>query len=619
MDEISSSICRLPKSARVDIEFQELGYTVPQGRNGSKLILRNISGHFRSNQLTAILGPSGAGKSTLLNVLAGYKCRTATGEILINGKPRNMKLFRELSRYIMQEDLMQPMLTVQEAMMVAANLKLGHEVSKKEKENSIAEILELLRLQSTTHTQTTQLSGGEKKRLSIALELLNNPPVLFLDEPTTGLDDLSCSQCVNLLKQIAQGGRTIICSIHTPSAKMFSVFDNVYIMSAGQCIYQGYGPEVVPFLADIGLECPKHFNPADFIIEVACQEYGNFQDRIVSAIDNGKSTYAKSKTHQNNEEIQYSQGIHIFEQEISLRGSSWTMQFSILLLRMWKQMYRDKSYLILRTVLHILIGCLVGALYIGMGKDGSKTIFNFGFYFTCIIFFMYIPMMPVLLQFPREYQMIKREHFNKWYRLSAYFAALTTSTIPVQLVLGSLYITMVYYLTDQPMELGRLATFYAICMLTGIISESFGLLIASQLSLVNAMFVGPVLAVPFMLLAVYGFGSGYENIPSLIKFAMYFSYLRYSLEGLIHTMLTGREKLRCPEDEDFCIWTDLDLFMKQMGMENTILWLDFVALIVIYVIFRFGFYYLLRQRLRPNKTFMALEYIGRLVKSHIAR
>ncbi|RZB38752.1 ABC tran and/or AAA 21 domain containing protein, partial [Asbolus verrucosus] len=127
----------------------------------SKLILRSISGKFRSGQLTAILGPSGAGKSTLLNILAGYKCREATGTILINGEPRNLKEFSNISRYIMQQDLIQPLLSVDEAMMIAANLKL------------------------TRSTSTDQLSGGERKRLSIALELVNNPPVLFLDEPTT--------------------------------------------------------------------------------------------------------------------------------------------------------------------------------------------------------------------------------------------------------------------------------------------------------------------------------------------------------------------------------------------------------------------------------------------------
>ncbi|KAF7270561.1 hypothetical protein GWI33_016513 [Rhynchophorus ferrugineus] len=614
----------LPEQSRVDIEFQDLGYAVPQGRKGFKLILKNISGYFESGQLTAILGPSGAGKSTLLNVLAGYKSTAATGQILINGEARHAKRFQKLSRYIMQEDIMQPMLTVGEAMMVAANLKLGKKISHTDKLNAIREVLSQLHLQRTFNTQTTRLSGGEKKRLSIALELLNNPPVLFLDEPTTGLDDMSCMQCITLLKKIAEGGRTVICSIHTPSSKMFSTFDKVYVMSLGQCIYQGYGPLVVPYLSSIGLECPIHFNPADFIIEVSCQEYGNFQDRLVSAIENGKNTYTSNfnKPHSNPKNITENEeeNVEILEQESSYNErSDWITQYKILLMRMWKQMLRDKTYLCLKTVLYILIGCLIGSLYLGMGKDGSKTIFNFGFYFTCIIFFMYIPMMPVLLQFPKEFQLIKREYFNKWYSLSAYFAALTTSTIPIQLILGSVYVILVYILSDQPMEMDRLGHFYLICMLTGVISESFGLLIASHLSLINSMFIGPVLAVPLMLLAVYGFGSGYSSIPTLIKIGMYFSYLRYSLQALIHTMLTGREKLKCPDEEEFCPWTDLEHFMRDMGMEDTIFWVDIVALVVTYVIFRGGSYYLLKQRLTPNKTFRALGYIGRIVKSHITR
>ncbi|XP_066251768.1 ATP-binding cassette subfamily G member 4-like [Euwallacea similis] len=616
--------CYLPCGSWVDIQFQDLTYTVPQGKRGPKLILRSVNGHFKPNQLTAILGPSGSGKSTLLNVLAGYKCGNVTGEMFVNGKSRNLKVFQGLSRYIMQENLMQPMLTVDEAMMVAANLKLGVNLPLLEKQKMISNILDLLGLNNSTLTECTKLSGGEKKRLSIALELLNNPPVLLLDEPTTGLDDLSCMQCVLLLKRIAQGGRTVICSIHTPSARMFSVFDNVFILSSGQCIYQGFGPDVVPYLASVGLDCPRNFNPADFIIEIACKEYGDFQDKLVSAIDNGKVRYtckyiARESVLAESQDLLELQILDVQDNSFENQKCGWVTQFTILLMRMWKQMWRDKSYLLLRTILHILVGCLMGTLYLGMGKDGSKTVFNFGLYFTCLIFFMYIPMMPVLLQFPKEYQLIKREHFNKWYRLSAYFSALTASTLPTQIVLGSLYLTLVYVLTDQPMELGRIGKFYFICILTGTISESLGLLIASQFSLMNSMFLGPVIAVPFMLLAVYGFGSGYDSIPPLIKFAMHFSYLRYSLQGLMATMMTNRERLKCPDEVEICVWTDLEHFMEDMGMENTKLWLDITALVAIYFLFRGGFYYLLKQRLSPNKTFIALRYIGQIIKSRIAR
>lgn len=132
------------------------------------------------------------------------------------------------------------------------------------------------------------------------------------------------------------------------------------------------------------------------------------------------------------------------------------------------------------------------------------------------------------------------------------------------------------------------------------------------------MFVGPVLTVPLMLLAVYGFGSGANGIPILIRIAMYFSYLRYSLEGLITAMLHNRPNLPCPDTEEFCYYSDLKYFVKQVGMENSIYWVDIVALVVCYFIFRGASFYLLRQRLSPNKTFVALQVIGRLIKSHFS-
>lgn len=132
------------------------------------------------------------------------------------------------------------------------------------------------------------------------------------------------------------------------------------------------------------------------------------------------------------------------------------------------------------------------------------------------------------------------------------------------------------------------------------------------------MFVGPVLTVPLMLLAVYGFGSGTESIPILVRFAMYFSYLRYALEGLIAAMLYDRPKLPCPDEEEFCFYNDLQFFVREMGMENSIYWVDILALCACYVIFRGVSFYLLRQRLTPNKTFIALQVIGRLVKSHFS-
>lgn len=135
---------------------------------------------------------------------------------------------------------------------------------RKSKEQSISEILNHLNLTHQRKSTADKLSGGERKRLSIAVELVANPKILFLDEPTTGLDEVTAAQCIRLLKMLAAEGRTIVCTIHQPSATIFNYFDNIYVLAKGMCVYQGTPSAIVPFLTTMNLLCPLHYSPSDY-------------------------------------------------------------------------------------------------------------------------------------------------------------------------------------------------------------------------------------------------------------------------------------------------------------------------------------------------------------------
>lgn len=242
----------------------------------------------------------------------------------------------------------------------------------------------MLGLGEKLHQFSGCLSGGEQKRLSIALELLDDPSILFLDEPTTGLDSSSSTQCIQLLKKLAQDGKTIICTIHSPSSIIFEMFDQLYAIADGRCIYQGPSSRLVPFLQELDLVCPESFNPADFLLEIANNDYGPQNHRLTEKITNGYHSSNQSRNLPICCETDFQRNLNN-----STKLKKFRNELSQLLTRNFLISSRDRTLSAMRLGIHLTLAVFIGLMYKGIGDDASNIFNIYKFLFFNIFILMF--------------------------------------------------------------------------------------------------------------------------------------------------------------------------------------------------------------------------------------
>ncbi|KAK4685767.1 ATP-binding cassette, subfamily G (WHITE), member 2, partial [Tremellales sp. Uapishka_1] len=279
------------------VHFSNLSYNLPSGKS----ILSHITGTVRPGELLAVMGASGAGKSTLLDILA-RKAKTGKicGEVYVNGRDIDEDIFKRVVGYVDQEDTLLSTLTVYEAVLYSALLRLPREMSREAKVFRTLETMNELGILGIKDSRIGEsgkrsISGGEKRRVSIACELVTGPSILFLDEPTSGLDSYNAFNVIDSLKTLAKTfNRTVIFTIHQPQSNIVALFDRLVLLAKGQLVYSGEQHRAQAHFEKIGHTCPPGYNIADYLIDLTVEASG---DHIKGkANGNGNGTTSGSLT-----------------------------------------------------------------------------------------------------------------------------------------------------------------------------------------------------------------------------------------------------------------------------------------------------------------------------------
>lgn len=342
-----------------------------------------------------------------------------------------------ISGFVHQDDLFNGALTVQEHLNFMARLKLDRRVSRQERHELIDNLLESTGLKQCAYTRIGEegegkmLSGGEKKRLSFATELLIQPTILFCDEPTTGLDSFSAQQLVGTLQKLSNNGTAIICTIHQPSSQLFSMFDQVMLLAEGRVAFMGPPADAVTFFEQQGYSCPASYNPADFLIGVLAPAPG-LERASVRSSNRICDMFAISEAAQQRDML-INFEIHLAEEssfnskldvKYNYKRPFWIVTTFWLMCRLFLTVLRDPTIQFLRIIQKVAIAITAGLCFTGaidLTQLGVQAVQ--GAVFICISENTFAPMYSVLAVFPQTFPLFIREKKSGLYGTAQYYLA----------------------------------------------------------------------------------------------------------------------------------------------------------------------------------------------------
>ncbi|KAL2334415.1 hypothetical protein Fmac_015628 [Flemingia macrophylla] len=547
------------------LTWKDLTVMVTLSNGETQNVLEGLTGYAEPGTFTALMGPSGSGKSTLLDALSSRLAANAflSGTILLNG--RKAKLSFGTAAYVTQDDNLIGTLTVRETISYSARLRLPDKMPRADKRALVESTIVAMGLQDCADTvignwHLRGISGGEKRRVSIALEILMRPRLLFLDEPTSGLDSASAFFVTQTLRALARDGRTVIASIHQPSSEVFELFDRLYLLSSGKTVYFGQASEAYEFFAQAGFPCPALRNPSDHFLRCINSDFDKVKatlkgsmklrfegsddplDRITTAevirtlIDFYRTSQHSYAARQKVDDISKVKGTVL---EAGGSEASFLMQSYTLTKRSFINMSRDFGYYWLRLVIYIVVTICIGTIYLNVGTGynsilarGSCASFVFGF-----VTFMSIGGFP---SFVEDMKVFQRERLNGHYGVTAFVISNTLSAMPFLILITFLSGTICYFMVRLHPGFWHYV-FFVLCLYASVtVVESLMMAIASIVpNFLMGIIIGAGIQGIFMLV------SGYFRLPHDIpkpvwRYPMsYISFHFWALQGQYQNDLRG--------------------------------------------------------------------------------
>ncbi|XVF59010.1 hypothetical protein PTKIN_Ptkin07bG0239500 [Pterospermum kingtungense] len=428
-----------PKEDGIFLTWTDLWVTVSGGKEGTGAILQGLTGYAEPGEVLAIMGPSGCGKSSLLDSLAGRLSSNTqqTGEILINGRKETLAF--GTSAYVTQDDTLMTTLTVREAVYYSAQLQLPDSMSKLEKKERAEVTIREMGLQDSMDTRiggwsTKGLSGGQKRRVSICIEILIRPKLLFLDEPTSGLDSAASYHVMSRIVKLARrDGRTVIASIHQPSSEVFELFQNLCLLSSGKTVYFGPVSMSELFFATNGFPCPALRNPSDHYLRTINKDFDEDIEQGQEGINTEKVIDTVVKSYKSSQIYKHVEQ-HVIKISQQKRGSlekkgsqaSFITQSIVLTKRSFINMFRDLGYYWLRLAIYIALCLCVGTIFhdVGFSFGSIQARGSMLMFVAAFLTFMAIGGFP---SFVEDMKIFGRERLNGHYGVGAFVIGNTFS------------------------------------------------------------------------------------------------------------------------------------------------------------------------------------------------